>query len=261
MQTIKQILHILKSKGFNEEKTPFIDKNIVIGFNTDKKPIISDSLTKKQLNYPVTHVYIRIGNMPYPIRDDSITATMRKEGAVDPYLILSDNPLMNIDPKVLKKKVYYNADNYSANKFKNYAVGDYCLYKGVLYKLKKQIPYRVSSATVNKFDPEYWEQVKHKECRLILMVVDVPDKFLNSDLYLKKFINPYIYNSLMESHSTVMHSKSYTAALEYYGSEEKLRKALCDITGYDMHVMRSTVENCYIIYDRRIIGNRRETEA
>ena len=32
MQTIKQILHILKSKGFNEEKTPFIDKNIVIGF-------------------------------------------------------------------------------------------------------------------------------------------------------------------------------------------------------------------------------------
>ena len=259
MQTIKQILHILKSKGFNEEKTPFIDKNIVIGFNTDRKPIISDSLTNTQLNYPVTHVYIRIGNMPYPIRDDSITATMIKEGVVDPYLILSDKPLMNIDPKVLKKKVYYNADNYSAGKFKDYVVGDYCLYKGVLYKLLKQIPY--GKSCLNKFDPQYWEQVKHKECRIILMVVDVPDKFLNSDLYLKNFINPYIYNSLMESHSTVMHSKSYEAALEYYGSEEKLRKALCDITGYDMHIMKSTVEECYIIYDSRIVGNRRETEA
>lgn len=261
MQTIKQILHILKSKGFNEEKTPFIDKNIVIGFNTDKKPIISDNLTEKQLNYPVERIYIRIGNMPYPIRDVRITATMRKEGDVDPYLILSDKPLINIDPKMLKKKVYYNADNYSAGKFKDYIVGDYCLHKGVLYKLKKQIPYRVSNTTINKFDPEYWEQVKHKECRFIFMVVDVPDKFLNSDIYLKKFMNPYIYNSLMESHSTVMNSKSYNAALEYYGSEEKLRKALCDITGYDMHIMRSTVEECYIIYDRRRVGNRKETDA
>lgn len=260
MQTIKQILHILKSKGFNEEKTPFIDKSIVIGFNTDKKPIISDNLTKTQLNYPVTRVYIRIGNMPYPIRDSRITATMRREGTVDPYLILSDNPLMNIDPKVLRKKVYYNADNYSAGKFKNYTVGDYCLHKGVLYRLVKQIPYRESSKD-SKFDPEYWQPVKHKECRFIFMVVDVPDKFLNSDIYLKKFMNPYIYNSLMESHGTVMNSKSYDAALEYYGSEEKLKKALCDVTGYDMHIMKSTVEDCYIIYDSRRVGNRKETDA
>ena len=260
MQTIKQILHILKGKGFDSKKETFIDKKIVIGFDTDKAPLTLENLSEDQLNYPVTKLYIRIGNMPFPINDSRITAAMRREGTVDPDLILSQNPLLNITLKDLKKKVYYGAENYSSAKFKDYVLGEYCLNKGVLYRLVKQIPWN-DGDTSRKFDPYYWEKVKQKDCRFIFMVVNLPENFLKSDLYLKKFLHPYIFNSLMDNHNTVMHEDTYNSAVEYFGGKDKLEKALCDLTGYDLHIMQSTVENCYIIYDKRTVGRRKETEA
>lgn len=219
MQTLKTTLNILKEYNYLNDNYDFLNKQCYIKFDTVKSDEVHSLSFKKNdfhINLPILSIKILIGKSLrtiyiHQIRDD-----------------FSNKIRYEIKPSIQQIRLMCNRNATEFSDCKVYGVGDYCIHKNKLYISKATIPSKMN------FDKSYWDEAEPLQATFIFECMDLPQHFIESNLYKHRILSPYIYRCLEEYHNSVMPLTKLYSGIEQYGSQQALLKEFKKLLGYEV---------------------------
>lgn len=219
MQTLKSILNILKEYGYLDYNSDFLNNNCCIKFDTVRSDEVHSLPFKENdfhIHLPILSTKILIGKSLrtiyiHQIRDD-----------------FSNKIRYEIKPSIQQIKLMCDRNATEFSDCKVYGVGDYCIHKNKLYICKATIPSRMN------FNKSYWDEAEPLKATFIFECMDLPQHFIESNLYKHRILSPYIYRCLEEHHNSVMSLNKLYAGIEQYGSQQALLKEFKKLLGYEI---------------------------